>query len=74
MCLGFQVDNIITLYDVSNIWRVPLLLRVSGVGTLILMYLLKFTLSFKTNYFSSLDQDQKAHEAILKVLNLDGLV
>nr|XP_033516959.1 CTP synthase-like isoform X2 [Nicotiana tomentosiformis] len=38
------VDNIITLYDVSNIWRVPLLLR-----------------------------DQKAHEAILKVLNLDGV-
>ncbi|XP_019230279.1 PREDICTED: CTP synthase-like isoform X2 [Nicotiana attenuata] len=37
------VDNIITLYDVSNIWRVPLLLR-----------------------------DQKAHEAILKVLNLEG--
>jgi CTP synthase len=35
--------NIITLYDVSNIWRVPLLLK-----------------------------DQKAHEAILKVLNLSG--
>ncbi|KAF7120662.1 hypothetical protein RHSIM_Rhsim13G0137100 [Rhododendron simsii] len=33
--------NIITLYDVSNIWHVPLLLK-----------------------------DQKAHEAILKVLNL----
>ncbi|XP_047955253.1 CTP synthase-like [Salvia hispanica] len=37
-----QRENIITLYDVSNIWRVPLLLR-----------------------------DQKAHEAILKVLNLN---
>ncbi|XP_060197488.1 uncharacterized protein LOC132626588 isoform X2 [Lycium barbarum] len=36
------VDSIITLYDVSNIWRVPLLLR-------------------------------KAHEAILKVLNLIGV-
>ncbi|KAL2474042.1 CTP synthase family protein [Forsythia ovata] len=35
------IENIITLYDVSNIWRVPLLLR-----------------------------DQKAHEAILKALNL----
>ncbi|KAG2590117.1 CTP synthase-like [Panicum virgatum] len=34
--------NIVTLYDVSNIWCIPLLLR-----------------------------DQKAHEAILKVLNLD---
>lgn len=34
-------ENIITLYDVSNIWRIPLLLR-----------------------------DQKAHEAILRVLNL----
>ncbi|ONM41333.1 CTP synthase family protein [Zea mays] len=34
--------NIITLYDVSNIWRIPLLLC-----------------------------DQKAHEAILKVLNLE---
>ncbi|KAM0858713.1 hypothetical protein ACQ4PT_047644 [Festuca glaucescens] len=33
--------NIVTLYDVSNIWRIPLLLR-----------------------------DQKAHEAILKVLNI----
>ncbi|XP_072993045.1 uncharacterized protein [Typha latifolia] len=33
--------NIVTLYDVSNIWRIPLLLR-----------------------------DQKAHEAIMKVLNL----
>ncbi|KAG2599084.1 hypothetical protein PVAP13_5KG414400 [Panicum virgatum] len=37
-----QHTNIVTLYDVSNIWRIPLLLR-----------------------------DQKAHEAILKVLNLD---
>lgn len=36
--------NIITLYDVSNIWRIPLLLR-----------------------------DQKAHEAILKGLNLQGV-
>ncbi|XP_020098859.1 CTP synthase-like isoform X1 [Ananas comosus] len=34
-------SNIVTLYDVTNIWRIPLLLR-----------------------------DQKAHEAILKVLNL----
>ncbi|KAI7747564.1 hypothetical protein M8C21_030006 [Ambrosia artemisiifolia] len=34
-------ENIVTLYDVSNIWHVPLLLR-----------------------------DQKAHEAILKVLDL----
>lgn len=34
-------DNIVTLYDVSNIWHIPLLLR-----------------------------DQKAHEAILKVLEL----
>ncbi|KAL3520424.1 hypothetical protein ACH5RR_018573 [Cinchona calisaya] len=38
------LENIITLYDVSNIWHVPLLLR-----------------------------DQKAHEAILKVLNLKGV-
>ncbi|KAK1393683.1 CTP synthase [Heracleum sosnowskyi] len=38
------VDNIITLYDVSNIWRVPLLLK-----------------------------EQRAHEAILKVLNLSGV-
>ncbi|XP_073280663.1 uncharacterized protein [Primulina huaijiensis] len=37
------IDNIITLYDVSNIWHIPLLLR-----------------------------NQKAHEAILKVLNLNG--
>ncbi|KAA8544662.1 hypothetical protein F0562_019491 [Nyssa sinensis] len=37
-------ENIITLYDVSNIWHVPLLLK-----------------------------DQKAHEAILKVLNLLGV-
>ncbi|XP_076957134.1 uncharacterized protein LOC143632520 [Bidens hawaiensis] len=35
-------ENIVTLYDVSNIWHIPLLLR-----------------------------DQKAHEAILKVLDLD---
>ncbi|XP_019160384.1 PREDICTED: CTP synthase-like isoform X2 [Ipomoea nil] len=35
------VENIVTLYDVSNIWHVPLLLR-----------------------------DQKAHEAILRALNL----
>ncbi|XP_031094924.1 CTP synthase-like isoform X1 [Ipomoea triloba] len=39
------VENVITLYDVSNIWHVPLLLR-----------------------------DQKAHEAILRVLNLKGVV
>ncbi|VFQ71920.1 unnamed protein product [Cuscuta campestris] len=38
------VENIVTLYDVSNIWRVPLLLR-----------------------------DQKAHEAILRALNLKGV-
>ncbi|BAS95418.1 uncharacterized protein [Oryza sativa Japonica Group] len=38
------VANIFTLCDVSNIWRVPLLLR-----------------------------DQKAHEAILKVLNLESV-
>uniref|UniRef100_A0ACD5VEU9 Uncharacterized protein n=1 Tax=Avena sativa TaxID=4498 RepID=A0ACD5VEU9_AVESA len=36
--------NIVTLYDVSNIWRIPLLL-----------------------------QDQKAHEAILKVLNIQSI-
>lgn len=36
-------QNIITLYDVPNIWHIPLLLR-----------------------------DQKAHEAIFKVLNLQG--
>ncbi|KAM2496264.1 hypothetical protein COP2_037087 [Malus domestica] len=39
-----QKENIITLYDVPNIWHIPLLLR-----------------------------DQKAHEAIFKVLNLQGL-
>ncbi|XP_021764419.1 CTP synthase-like [Chenopodium quinoa] len=37
-------ENIVTLYDVPNIWHIPLLLR-----------------------------DQKAHEAILKVLNLNGV-
>ncbi|XP_048323674.2 uncharacterized protein LOC107403358 [Ziziphus jujuba] len=37
-------DNIITLYDVPNIWHIPLLLR-----------------------------DQKAHEAILKILNLQSV-
>ncbi|WCJ24435.1 CTP synthase family protein [Euphorbia peplus] len=36
-------DNIFTLYDVPNIWRIPILLR-----------------------------DQKAHTAILRVLNLQG--
>jgi hypothetical protein len=38
-------ENIVTLYDVPNIWHIPLLLR-----------------------------DQKAHEAILKGLNLLGFV
>lgn len=38
------IDNIITLHDVPNIWRIPLLLR-----------------------------DQKAHESILRVLNLLGV-
>ncbi|KAJ4842993.1 hypothetical protein Tsubulata_037860 [Turnera subulata] len=37
-------ENVITLYDVPNIWHIPLLLR-----------------------------DQKAHEAILRVLNLHGV-
>ncbi|GAV80102.1 GATase domain-containing protein/CTP_synth_N domain-containing protein [Cephalotus follicularis] len=37
-------ENIVTLYDVPNIWYIPLLLR-----------------------------DQKAHEAILRVLNLQGI-
>lgn len=27
----FQAANIITLYDVSNIWHIPLLLRVSDI-------------------------------------------
>uniref|UniRef100_A0A453A2C3 CTP synthase N-terminal domain-containing protein n=1 Tax=Aegilops tauschii subsp. strangulata TaxID=200361 RepID=A0A453A2C3_AEGTS len=40
-----QAANIFTLYDVSNIWHIPLLLR-----------------------------DQKAHNAILKVLNLERFV
>ncbi|KAM3300620.1 hypothetical protein ACQJBY_041574 [Aegilops geniculata] len=39
-----QAANIFTLYDVSNIWHIPLLLR-----------------------------DQKAHNAILKVLNLESV-
>ncbi|XP_016560319.2 CTP synthase isoform X2 [Capsicum annuum] len=38
------IDNIISLHDVLNIWRVPLILR-----------------------------DQKAHESILRVLNLKGV-
>ncbi|KAM3362822.1 CTP synthase isoform X1 [Capsicum galapagoense] len=38
------IDNIISLHDVSNIWRVPLILR-----------------------------DQKAHESILRVMNLKGV-
>ncbi|XWS62310.1 hypothetical protein CRYUN_Cryun06bG0000200 [Craigia yunnanensis] len=38
-----SAEDIITLYDVPNIWHIPLLLR-----------------------------DQKAHEAIIKVLNLTG--
>ncbi|PHU26634.1 CTP synthase 1 [Capsicum chinense] len=38
------IGNIISLHDVSNIWRVPLILR-----------------------------DQKAHESILRVLNLKGV-
>lgn len=42
-CL-IPAENIITLYDVPNIWHIPLLLR-----------------------------DQKAHEAIFKVLNLNGV-
>ncbi|ESW28291.1 hypothetical protein PHAVU_003G274700 [Phaseolus vulgaris] len=42
-CL-IPAENIITLYDVPNIWNVPLLLR-----------------------------DQKAHEAMFKVLNLHGV-
>lgn len=38
MCLRFehsfqsQAENIINLYDVSNIWHIPLLLRVSDCG------------------------------------------
>ncbi|OIV93799.1 hypothetical protein TanjilG_03762 [Lupinus angustifolius] len=39
-----RAENIVTLYDVPNIWHIPLLLR-----------------------------DQKAHEAIFKVLNLNGV-
>ncbi|XP_047178702.1 CTP synthase 1-like [Vigna umbellata] len=42
-CL-IPAQNIITLYDVPNIWHIPLLLR-----------------------------DQKAHEAMFKVLNLQGV-
>ncbi|CAN1287971.1 CTP synthase [Linum perenne] len=43
--LVFQSENIVTLYDVPNIWHIPLLLR-----------------------------DQKAHEAIFRVLNLHSKV
>ncbi|KHN07231.1 CTP synthase [Glycine soja] len=42
-CL-IPAENIVTLYDVPNIWHIPLLLR-----------------------------DQKAHEAMFKVLNLHGV-
>ncbi|XVE48407.1 hypothetical protein DITRI_Ditri01bG0000200 [Diplodiscus trichospermus] len=42
-CRSTMAEDIITLYDVPNIWHIPLLLR-----------------------------DQKAHEAIFKVLNLSG--
>nr|GMD52521.1 CTP synthase-like [Ipomoea batatas] len=44
MISAYHVENIVSLYDVSNIWHVPLQLR-----------------------------DQKAHEAILRALNLNGV-
>lgn len=39
---SFQIENIITLYDVSNIWRVPLLLKVR-------IFTLQYCSSFEFN-------------------------
>ncbi|XP_038876696.1 CTP synthase-like isoform X2 [Benincasa hispida] len=59
-------DNIITLYDVPNIWHIPLLLRVSDFFRHISFYARK-----DWNIF--LQQDQKAHTALLKGLNLHSV-
>jgi CTP synthase len=64
--------NIVTLYDVSNIWRIPLLLRVCHICFLWTKSHFPLFLEsiFWAEFLCTL-QDQKAHEAILKVLNLD---
>lgn len=80
-----QAENIVTLYDVPNIWHIPLLLRVSSFFTAsetLFAFFFGFT-SYQKNkfqkkiiyyFFPENDQDQKAHEAILKGLNLLGFV
>ena len=70
-CL-LQAANIVTLYDVSNIWCIPLLLRVCHICFLWSHFPLFWILEsiFWAEFLCTL-QDQKAHEAILKVLNLD---
>ena len=70
-CL-LQAANIVTLYDVSNIWCIPLLLRVCHICFLWSHFPLFWILeSIFWAEFLCILQDQKAHEAILKVLNLD---
>lgn len=64
----FQLEYIFTLYDVPNIWHIPLLLKVPFSQ-------LKLSLVNTLSYYRSLrlysiEQDQKAHLAISKVLNL----
>ncbi|KAK4742455.1 hypothetical protein SAY87_000456 [Trapa incisa] len=65
-------ENIFTLYDVSNIWHIPLLLKVYLIEPDNVLYHeeLSFICYRVLVRFFFWKQDQKAHEAILKVLNL----
>lgn len=75
--LMIQAENIFTLYDVLNIWHIPLLLRVCPVESdFTLIFYHETGWSFNDYWLLSLfwKQDQKAHVAILKVLNLQRFV
>ncbi|KAM0911948.1 hypothetical protein ACQ4PT_013132 [Festuca glaucescens] len=56
-----QVENILDIHDVPNIWHVPLILRVSFY----------FSLRLSIDHLEKpIELNQKAHEAIIKQLNL----
>ncbi|KAM7495814.1 hypothetical protein LguiA_020228 [Lonicera macranthoides] len=69
-----QIGNILNIHDVPNIWHVPLLLRV-GIFNLRLdcLYRIAFSMlcaSYQISDGVLLLQNQNAHEAILKQLDL----
>ncbi|CAH2034619.1 unnamed protein product [Thlaspi arvense] len=71
------LEYIFTLYDVPNIWHIPLLLKVPFTESKLVVAtsVVRIIKKTKLNAYTPLnEQDQKAHLAISKVLNLASVV